>query len=94
LTATPISSQPNQEQLITYCIDFVAELLDRAPDQIDPNAKFSRIGIDSAMSVQLIVALEELLDLELAPDIIEAFPSISSLAAHLAILGNRPANIA
>jgi len=84
LITTAFPSPVSQDQLTTYCINFVAELLDRAPNQIDPNAKFTRIGIDSAMSVQLIVSLEELLDTELAPDVIESFPTISSLSAHLA----------
>ncbi len=59
-------------------------MLERAPADIDPNAKFSRIGFDSAMSVQLIVALEQFLDVELSPDLIDSFPTIASLSAHLA----------
>jgi acyl carrier protein len=35
--------------------------------RLDPDAKFSRIGLDSAMSVQLAVALEERLGIEMAP---------------------------
>lgn len=70
--------------LTNYCIDFVAALLERSPGEIDPNAKFSRIGFDSAMSVQLILALEELLGAEVSPDLIEAYPTIARLSAHLA----------
>jgi acyl carrier protein len=72
------------DALTKYCINFVADLLQRSPAAIDPNLKFSRIGFDSAMSVQLVVSLEELLNLELSPDVIDAFPTIASLSAHLA----------
>lgn len=77
-------SSSDSAQLITYCVHFVAELLERSPDEIDPNEKFSRIGFDSAMSVQLILALEERLQIELSPDLIESYPSIARLCAHLA----------
>lgn len=70
--------------LTKYCVDFVAALLERSPAEIDPNAKFSRIGFDSAMSVQLILALEELLGAEVSPDLIESYPTIGRLSAHLA----------
>lgn len=78
------SSGFDTDAITTYCINFVAEMLERAPADIDPNAKFSRIGFDSAMSVQLVVALEELLNIELSPDLIDSFPTIASLSAHLA----------
>jgi len=51
--------------------------------------KFSRLGLDSAMSVQLIVALEAKLGFELSPDVIVDYPTIAQLAAHLAALTAR-----
>lgn len=79
-------SSSDSEPLITYCVHFVAELLDRPADAIDPNEKFSRIGFDSAMSVQLILALEERLQVELSPDLVESYPSIARLCTHLSPL--------
>jgi acyl carrier protein len=70
--------------LRSFCLKFVAELLGRSPGEIDPTAKFGRIGFDSAMSVQLIVALEDLLGLELSPDMISDHPSIARLSSYLA----------
>lgn len=79
-------SSSTSEPLINYCVRFVAGLLERSPEEIDPTEKFSRIGFDSAMSVQLVLALEELLQVELSPDLIDSYPSISRLSAHLAAL--------
>lgn len=78
------SSGFDTDALTKYCINFVADMLERSPADIDPNVKFSRIGFDSAMSVQLVVSLEELLNVELSPDLIDSFPTITSLSAHLA----------
>jgi acyl carrier protein len=83
-------SRSDADGLQTYCIDFVAALLERAPSDIDPNAKFNRIGFDSAMSVQLILALEELLGAEVSPDLIETYPTIARLTAHLATIHPAP----
>jgi acyl carrier protein len=69
--------------LSAWCVGYVADMLERAASDIDPDAKFSRIGLDSAMSVQLAVALEERLGVEIGPDVIGDHPTISRLAAYL-----------
>jgi acyl carrier protein len=74
------------EALTRYCVAFVAEMLDRAPQDIDPNATFSRIGFDSAMAVQLVVALEDRLDVELLPDLVGDHPTIARLSTYLSEL--------
>jgi acyl carrier protein len=78
------SPAPDHALLSAWCIAFVAEMLERAPGEINPDVKFSRIGFDSAMSVQLAVALEERFGVRLDPDVIADHPTISKLAAYLA----------
>jgi acyl carrier protein len=73
----------DQSGLAAWCVDFVAEMLEVAPSEIDPKVKFSRLGVDSAMSVQLAVALEERLGIPLSPDIIADHPTISALVDYL-----------
>jgi acyl carrier protein len=51
---------------------------------INPDAKFARLGLDSANSVYLIVELEDWLGLELTPDLVFEHPTISDLARYLA----------
>jgi acyl carrier protein len=41
------------------------------------------MGVDSAMSVQLAVALEERLGVALSPDVIADHPTITSLVDYL-----------
>ena len=62
------------------------ELLECSPSRIDPGVKFSRLGLDSAMSVQLIVALEHRFGFELSPDVVVDYPTVEKLAGHLAAL--------
>jgi acyl carrier protein len=70
-------------EILHWCVGFVAEMLERSPNEVDPNVKFGRLGLDSAMAVQLIVALEARLGLQLTPDVIGDCPTISRLSAHL-----------
>jgi polyketide synthase len=81
-----ISSATDRAVLAAWCVAFVAEMLELAPSKIDPSVKFSRLGVDSAMSVQLAVALEERLGIALSPDVIADHPTISSLVDFLSRL--------
>jgi acyl carrier protein len=71
-------------EISALCIELIAEMLECLPSRIDPGVKFSRLGLDSAMSVQLIVALEQRLGLELSPDVVVDYPTVEKLAGHLA----------
>jgi acyl carrier protein len=73
-------------ELSDLCTGLVAEMLERSSDDVDVNSKFSRMGLDSAMSVQLIVAIEEEIGIELTPDVIGEHPTIARLSAYLATL--------
>jgi acyl carrier protein len=81
--------QLQASELSALCVGLVAEMLECAPSRIDPATKFSRLGLDSAMSVQLIIALEQRLGLELSPDVVVDYPTIASLTAHLAAAARR-----
>ena len=59
-------STPDREEMTRCCLREVAQILQRPESVLDPTAKFTRLGLDSAMSVQLVVALEEKLGFELA----------------------------
>jgi acyl carrier protein len=71
-------------EISEWCIAQVARTLDIAPERINPNSKFSRLGLDSAMSVSLILALEEWLGREVSPELVFDYPTIAELSEHLA----------
>lgn len=66
------------------CIASLAEILGVPPGRIDPNMKFSRLGLDSGMSVFLLLSLEEQLGVQLAPEEILEYPTVAKLSEHLA----------
>jgi acyl carrier protein len=67
-----------------WCIDYLAGTLKLPAARIDPQAKFARFGLDSAMSVFFLVALEEWLGVELGSDTIFDHPTVAELARHVA----------
>ena len=75
---------PDADEISSWCVRYVADMLERAPAEIDPSKRFSRIGFDSAMSVQLVVAIEAWLGIQLDPDVMSNHPTIARLAAYVA----------
>ena len=73
-----------REQLSELCVISLANVLRIPKDTIEANAKFSRLGLDSAMVVYLMMELEEKLGLELSPDDFYDYPTVSDLSCYLA----------
>jgi acyl carrier protein len=67
-----------------WCTDYLADTLKLPASRIDPRAKFARLGMDSAISVFFLVALEEWLGVELGSDTVFDYPSIAELSRHVA----------
>ena len=64
----------------------MANVLRVPRESVEADAVFNRLGLDSAMAVQLVVTLEEELDLQLLPDLVAEHPTIQKLSAELAEL--------
>jgi acyl carrier protein len=75
---------PTESAIRDWCVQYLSRLLDLPLQAINPDAKFARLGLDSANSVYLIVELEEWLGVELTPDLIFEYPTIAELARYLA----------
>ena len=52
-----------KEMISAFCLDSLSKILKLPRERINPDAKFSRLGLDSAMSVYLLMELEEKLAL-------------------------------
>jgi acyl carrier protein len=79
-----VSGSPSESEIRDWCVKYLARTLDLREPTIDPDAKFARLGLDSANSVYLIVELEEWLGTELTTELIFEYPSIAELARYLA----------
>jgi acyl carrier protein len=77
----------NSSSLLTiqnWLIAYLAELLEIEPDDIDPKIPFERYGLDSSALVVLSGDLQEWLKRKLDPTLLYDYPTIESLAEHLA----------
>jgi acyl carrier protein len=69
-----------------WLIAHIASLANRDQDDIEVTQPFSHYALDSVATVGLTADLEDLLGLELPPTLIWDYPTIASLARHLATL--------
>jgi acyl carrier protein len=72
-----------REQISEFCIVSLANVLRVPKDTVDADARFNRLGLDSAMVVYLMMDLEEKLGLELSPDDFYDYPTVNDLSRHL-----------
>ena len=72
-----------REQISEFCIVSLANVLRVPKDVVDADARFNRLGLDSAMVVYLMMDLEEKLDLELSPDDFYDYPTVNDLSRYL-----------
>lgn len=73
-----------EREIRDWCIAHIAAMLGRPAGEIDPDARFARLGLDSATMINLIVAAEEWLGIEIEPDTIYEQRTVNALANHLA----------
>ena len=73
-----------REEISEFCVVSLAKVLRIPRERIDPDMKFSRLGLDSAMVVYFMMELEEKLDLELSTDDFYDHPTVNDLSRYLA----------
>jgi len=79
-----LRTQASESDIRDWCIAYLAEALKLAPERINPQAKFARLGLDSAGSALLIADLEDWLGLELSVELIFEHQTPAALARHVA----------
>ncbi|HYI12098.1 MAG TPA: SDR family NAD(P)-dependent oxidoreductase [Thermoanaerobaculia bacterium] len=73
----------------------VAAVLSVAAADVDPDRRFSELGVDSIPGVDLVKRINETLHTELPVTVLFDYPSVRQLARHVATLApSAPANIA
>jgi acyl carrier protein len=72
------------QEIQTWLIPYIAELLEIKPDEVNPTIPFERYGLDSSSIVGLTGDLGEWLGVDIDPDLLYEYPTIETLANHLA----------
>jgi len=73
-----------KDEISAFCVDQLAAILRIPKDKVDVNTKFTRLGLDSAMTVYLLMELEDRLNLDLSAETFYDHPTVADLSAHLA----------
>lgn len=79
-------TQWTPEDIEDWLIARIAQILTRPVDDIDPEAPFHSLGMDSINAMNIIVALEDLLEIEIDSTIAWDYPTVRLLSEHVATL--------
>jgi acyl carrier protein len=83
-----IGNAPTAAAIEEWLVTRLAGELEIDPKAIDVRANMSRLGLDSALAVSLSVDLGAHLGMKLAPTLVWDFPTVESLAGHVAELAS------
>ncbi len=81
--------QWSADQLEDWLTASVAKLTGMQPDDIDPEAPFSSLDLDSVNVVDLVVSLEDLLGIEIESTIAWDYPTVRLLSGYIATLAEQ-----
>jgi acyl carrier protein len=70
-----------------WCLNYFSTTLEIPAAQIDPQTRFSHLGMDSASMLTFLVGLEEWLDIELDPDTALEHQTVAQLVKYVVTLG-------
>jgi phthiocerol/phenolphthiocerol synthesis type-I polyketide synthase A len=79
-----LKSNPTESEIIDWCVAYLAKSLNLTPERIDSQAKFARLGMDSAASVFLVYDLEDWLGIDLSAEMLFEHQTPAALARYLA----------
>lgn len=74
---------PAHESIVQWCQNYIAQLLDVPPSEIDPGADFDRLGLDSALAVSLLIEIEQEYGIDLPPEELFENPTVNAVAEYL-----------
>jgi acyl carrier protein len=77
------SDKVSEAEISSWCMTQLAKTIDNPAIAITPEATFAEMGLDSASSAYFIVELEDWLGLELPPELVFDYPTITQLARYL-----------
>ncbi len=77
------SQEITREKIQNWMFDYLAELLEIEPEEVDVETNFARYGLDSSAATVLTGDLAIWLEKELEPTLLYDYPTIAKLIDHL-----------
>jgi acyl carrier protein len=82
LTSSPFNV-PSRPEIKTWIIDYLSNLLQVAPSEVDPQLPFDSYGLDSSAAVGLTGDLQDWLGGEMDPTLLYDYPTVNLLVDYL-----------
>lgn len=79
-TATKL---PTAAEIQDWIVNYLADLLEIEPDEVDVTISFDRYGLDSSAAVGMTGDLETWLGRELDPTLLYDYPTVEALVQHI-----------
>lgn len=77
------SPKKTPEEIEEWLVNYIAQLLEIEPDEIDITVPYERYGLDSAEGITLTGDLDEWLEESLDPSLLYDYPTIEALVKYL-----------
>ncbi|MEV7016527.1 beta-ketoacyl synthase N-terminal-like domain-containing protein [Streptomyces sp. NPDC093991] len=84
-----VAAAERHDVIRTFVLRAVADVLEMAPERVDPGAGFFQMGMDSMLAARVRVLLEAGLGRKLPAPVMFEHPSVEELSAHLLGLAER-----
>jgi acyl carrier protein len=78
-----VAIHPTSAEIVEWCRNYIAQVLNVPVQKIDANADFESLGLDSVVAVALVTELETWLNVDLEPATLFEYPTITSFAEYL-----------
>jgi acyl carrier protein len=75
---------PSETEIRDWCLACLARTVADPAIPVGPDIPFPQMGLDSATSAYFIVELEEWAGVELEPELVFDYPTVTELARHIA----------
>ncbi len=84
------SAGPSETEIRGWMVSYLSDLLEIGPDEVDVEGSLQGHGLDSSGAVGMIGDLGAWLDRKIDPELAYSYPSVATLARHLAREGAAP----
>lgn len=71
------------DEIVSWCQDYVGNILGVPGDRVNPDATFDRLGIDSALAVSLLIDVEGHFGVEVPPEALFDNPTLRAVAGYV-----------
>lgn len=78
------SEQYSEDDIREWIVDYIANLLEVSPDEINTEVPFDTYGLDSSAAIGLTGDLEDWLGKEVDPTLLYDYPTVEALVEYLA----------